>query len=259
MTKHDQNKRWRQFHIFQAQMETKWRGPMRKALLAQIQQFIDYAAIHTFPFAVAHIDQVITIEPIMKVLKPLYRDAGGRWGMMTYRELNQLKRMSNINSELLDYIDQYFELNILNKSALPITSTLRNWVREQITEGLAEGKSFEQIANDMVGSDFTKNKALVITRTETVRASNAGAIEGARKTGLAMRKVWISAKDNRTRRDHLLADGQTVGFDDSFQVGGFPMKQPGDPNGPAKETINCRCTVGMEAIRDARGRLIRQP
>jgi uncharacterized protein with gpF-like domain len=61
-----------------------------------------------------------------------------------------------------------------------------------------------------------------------------------------MRKVWISAEDDRTREDHIEADGQAVGMQDSFTIGGWELAYPGDPNGPAEQIINCRCTVGYE-------------
>jgi hypothetical protein len=53
-------------------------------------------------------------------------------------------------------------------------------------------------------------------------------------------------------------DGQTV--DDSQKFfdarSGVYLDFPGDPDAPGKDTINCRCTHGYEAKRDANGRLI---
>jgi hypothetical protein len=93
-------------------------------------------------------------------------------------------------------------------------------------------------------------------RTETVRASNYGALAAAHDSDFEYEKIWIEVKDNRTRRSHRHSTGvghEQRGLLDSFSNG---LMFPGDPNGPASETINCRCTIAFEAKRDSRGRLI---
>ncbi len=49
--------------------------------------------------------------------------------------------------------------------------------------------------------------------------------------------------DSKTREDHAEADGQEVGMDEPFDVGGEQLMYPGDPAGSAGNVINCRCTV----------------
>jgi len=46
--------------------------------------------------------------------------------------------------------------------------------------------------------------------------------------------------------DHVKADGQTVPWGQPFDVGGFAMMYPHDPEGPPQEVINCRCTMLLE-------------
>lgn len=60
--------------------------------------------------------------------------------------------------------------------------------------------------------------------------------------------VHNSTHDHRTRHSHQDADGQTVGMQDAFQVGGYDLQYPGDPSGPASQIVNCRCstTLGVE-------------
>ena len=61
-------------------------------------------------------------------------------------------------------------------------------------------------------------------------------------------KVWNAIGDDRTRPDHLDADGQEVALDDTFLVGGEDLLYPGDPAGSDEEIINCRCwltTTGL--------------
>jgi len=56
------------------------------------------------------------------------------------------------------------------------------------------------------------------------------------------RKRWRSRNDERTRSSHRAADGQTVGIDAPFTVGGAQLMYPGDPAGPAEEIFGCRCS-----------------
>ena len=53
----------------------------------------------------------------------------------------------------------------------------------------------------------------------------------------------MSMHDSKVRDDHAEADGQEVGMDEAFDVGGEQLMYPGDPAGSAGNTINCRCTV----------------
>jgi uncharacterized protein with gpF-like domain len=85
----------------------------------------------------------------------------------------------------------------------------------------------------------------MIARTETHGAANYGAGRAARETNLPLNREWIASGDERTRETHAEADGQIVGMDEPFTVGGASLMYPGDPAGPAEEVINCRCSVGF--------------
>ncbi|MFN2347650.1 MAG: hypothetical protein ABR616_18305, partial [Dermatophilaceae bacterium] len=56
-------------------------------------------------------------------------------------------------------------------------------------------------------------------------------------------KLWIATADDRTRPEHLSANGQCVETDEPFRVGGEGLAMPGDPSGSAGMIINCRCTI----------------
>jgi uncharacterized protein with gpF-like domain len=95
---------------------------------------------------------------------------------------------------------------------------------------------------------------------------------GARSLPFESVKVWISAKDSRTRRiprdqfDHVEMDGVTVDLEQPFVTQGKQGQQviamqPGDLGEegrkvPAGFTINCRCRVAFQGKRDKDGRLI---
>lgn len=56
-------------------------------------------------------------------------------------------------------------------------------------------------------------------------------------------KTWRARHDDKTRLDHRDADGQTVPIGSAFTIGGWFMRYPHDPLGPAEEVINCRCKL----------------
>lgn len=127
-----------------------------------------------------------------------------------------------------------------------ITKTTLRDVRKVIDEGVAEGLSERQIAAKIraVSAVFAGNRAQTIARTETHSSSNVAAQATAEATGLNMRRQWVSSKGERTRHTHREADGQIVGMNENFTVGGASLRYPGDQlAGSPRETINCRCAV----------------
>jgi Phage Mu protein F like protein len=120
--------------------------------------------------------------------------------------------------------------------------------RDALNKGLEAGESIPDIQR-RVGEaiDVSEGRARVIARTEVVGATNAGSIEGARAVARAgpppLFKEWLATHDSRTRQTHRDADGQVVALDDPFTVGGASMDRPHDPTGPAREVVNCRCTI----------------
>lgn len=104
---------------------------------------------------------------------------------------------------------------------------------------------------------FYKWQALRIARTETTFASAFAAMRAASQSNFEMTKEWIAAKDDRTRKDHRLENGQVVDFKDPFIMNdGSQLQYPGDPKGTASQVINCRCTIAFKAKKDKDGNII---
>lgn len=89
---------------------------------------------------------------------------------------------------------------------------------------------------------YWNTRAQRIARTESTGAYNAAGLAALADEG-EDQKAWIATRDSRTRPSHRLADRQVVPITQPFDVGGAPLLMPGDPSGPAEETINCRCTL----------------
>lgn len=130
-------------------------------------------------------------------------------------------------------------------------------VASQVAQAVNLGEGIPQIADRVdnilstTGSSNWPNRATVTARTESIGALNAGRADAFRavveQTGTPMEKVWLATIDDRTRETHEEADGQRVPVDQPFILGegdaGVELDFPGDPNGPAEEVIQCRCTM----------------
>lgn len=136
--------------------------------------------------------------------------------------------------------------------AKEINDTTRNALREklaaEVSEGIQHGEAMPKItdrlraATDGVYENMSEARAMMIARTETMSSVNFGQFETYRGEGVKQ-KEWLATQDDRTRDDHAAANGQIVGIDEPFDVGGEQLIYPGDPNGDPGEIVNCRCTV----------------
>jgi len=122
-------------------------------------------------------------------------------------------------------------------------------IEEGIKKGIEEGESIVQIEKrieKMIENDFALSvprRLEYIVRTETLGAMNFGHICGYEQSGVVEGKEWLATMDERVRDAHAEADGQIVGMDEPFVVGGEALEYPGDPAGSPENVINCRCTV----------------
>src|SRR5687767_3486900 len=72
---------------------------------------------------------------------------------------------------------------------------------------------------------------------------NAALERAARDSGRTLELGWVAILDRHTRAAHAEADGQRRAPGVAFDVGGEPLRFPGDPLGDLDNTINCRCRL----------------
>lgn len=124
----------------------------------------------------------------------------------------------------------------------------------EIEHGIREGRPIPDVTRDVQeiltasGSELWPNRARTVARTETLGAVNASVFRAAQldaeaRGDMAPMKTWLSTADLRTRPSHREADKQRTLLNSPFVVGGAQLLFPGDPRGPADQTINCRCTI----------------
>jgi len=169
------------------------------------------------------------------------------------RTLDQvLSRITRRPAERDTWVSDY--LNSAGNRMKNIPDEVYGLIVAEIERGISEGTGIPGIAEqiDIIlranGSERWPNRAVVVARTETAGAVNAGVFHGAvldaqNRGDVAPFKVWISTEDQRTRPTHVAADQQRTLLSQPFRVGGAPLMFPGDPRGPANEVIQCRCTM----------------
>jgi hypothetical protein len=131
-------------------------------------------------------------------------------------------------------------------------------VRAEITDSVADGdpaqRTHDRVA-DMLRIDapgprggarwFAKVRE--VARTVAVSVLNAALVDAAEaytaETGNRRWQQWWTVEDTRVRHAHRRAHGQARPVGQNFDVGGFPMRYPGDPLAPPDLTTNCRCSV----------------
>lgn len=124
-----------------------------------------------------------------------------------------------------------------------ISGTTRERIQARVTTGVRDGDSWSDIADGIEEAGVDSLRAEVIAQTEAHSVAQASNVEAASGLGLALTKEWVAVEDARTRPDHAEADGEEVGMDDMFLIGGATMAFPGDPNGPPEQVVNCRCAT----------------
>lgn len=176
--------------------------------------------------------------PLEQILLPHYREVIEVFGQ---RVLNRLELKFDFGTIQRNYIQERGGRNIVE-----ISSYTKRQVNRAIETGLAENKTLPQIAKDIegIGVDFSRRRSAVIARTETHNSSGYAHHEMHKEfMPPNSQKQWVATNDARTRSAHAAVQGQTVGIDDNFIVGGREMRYAGDYRGGAGNVINCRCTI----------------
>lgn len=131
--------------------------------------------------------------------------------------------------------------------------TLKKRIMEEVSRNISSGMTFHQLAQQLeakTGIGYTN--AIRIARTEGHRIQCQATMDACykgRDMGADIVKQWDSTLDGRTRPSHVRIDGEVRELDETFSNG---LRFPGDPHGPAREVINCRCAL-LERARWALG------
>ena len=118
-------------------------------------------------------------------------------------------------------------------------------IEEAVKQGYNENETIDEITERLeeVHDFMMEGRAELIARTESLSATNAGQLEGLKRTGIE-KKEWLSSRDSRVRESHDALDGDVVGINEDFiSISGDHLNAPGDSSASIGEIANCRCTI----------------
>jgi hypothetical protein len=244
-------------------VEKRWRGKVKAALDQQVKFFVTYVKTEGLYAGKLNIQYHVPFEGLSVVLRSLYINAGlfeanTQWSQLRKYE-GQKYRGFGFNKEWTDAIIAYFNQYLLHKRVLPITEETKDWIGRVLEKATVEGWGVEETVSEIMtkAKDINRKRAKVIVRTESNTAMNLAGDLAEEKSSILLDKVWIDAKDNRERASHLRCGREgAIPKEQPFSNG---LMLPGDPNGPAKEVVNCRCNRAWVPRRDAQGRVMRKP
>lgn len=176
----------------------------------------------------------------------LVKAAGSKGARIAAAMLGKRPKVFDVNKPSV----QNFIADDLAKRSRLITESTARIVKGELLDAVNNQQGIFEMRDRLTAkfADMTEHRAEAIARTEVGRASSHAELEGYREMGVE-RKEWIAELDDRTRDAHAEADGQTVGINEMFDVGGELLEAPGMGSDPGN-SINCRCAVAPVASED---------
>ena len=132
-----------------------------------------------------------------------------------------------------------------------------------VLQGIIQGKSVHDIATQAVKgmADTEVHWAMNNAITALTGAQNAGTLQqmrNAQAMGIEVQKRWNSTLDYRTREMHRLLDQETANLDEPFEVEGYEIQYPGDPNAAPEMVYHCRCKLSSALVKYPRQNAMRR-
>lgn len=195
-------------------------------------------------------------ERLLDIIERSYRGVGEVFAQRNFDEAGKSFQLDLEQKGIFEDFQRRFGLWIEAEGlerAQRIPETTAQNIRQIILRGQEEGESSDVVARtirEKTGGAVGIVRARTIARTEMHAASVAANSESiqsiAQENGLRTLKEWREAPDGRVRDSHDRRDGGVGGqqreIGQSFDLpGGVKLLRPGQPGGPAREVINCRC------------------
>jgi HK97 family phage portal protein len=165
--------------------------------------------------------------------------AGMRASKGELPELEEKVDLFNLTLERRNILD-----NMILRSGTKIAESTMKIVEDLLKNAEVANLTTEELTQKLIEKldEFAQFRCRRIARTETAKVENWGQLEGYKDTEYVTGKGWMCSFVEESRDAHMDADGQEVGLNEDFNVGGAMMAYPGDPKGDAGNVVNCLCS-----------------
>lgn len=177
------------------------------------------------------VNEPVEVQAAIDLFQPLLQDLAKLSGVNAYDLLN-VSKVYTPTPKMQATIKHYTEL-----MANSVVGTDSDKLELILSEGIKNGSSIAEIESSIRNQfgEFRKHQSQRIARTETLRASNAGALDAYKQSGVVKLVQWLTAPDCNDQC--LEYDGKVVRlgrtfFDSDYGSGAQPPLH-----------VNCRCTL----------------
>uniref|UniRef100_A0A6M3M6I0 Putative portal protein n=1 Tax=viral metagenome TaxID=1070528 RepID=A0A6M3M6I0_9ZZZZ len=149
-------------------------------------------------------------------------------------------------------VEMFLDTQVIKFSS-EVNRTTNKRIRQELKEGISKGEGVDLLRKriELVFEEATKERALMIARTETARAAGFGTVEAYRQSGVVSGKQWLTAFDERTCEWCGAMNGEIVELDDNyFEKGDVFTGRDGGKLDVGYGAVdypplhpNCRCTI----------------
>ena len=248
------------------------RKGVRMAHAALVKQYQSFGEKLSFAFNPDHFEALVdTISPeyIESFMMKYYGMFAPISLMYRKNAISQKSAITGIkykqgeDEEYLAIFQQYLQSTLrgeAGKAIRTITSTsqdkIKGIIREILSDAELQGQGVEVIKRRImksVGQNLRGNgwaRARVIAQTEMIKASNQAAQYAVDSTGFEYRKYWSSSHLEGVRTSHADAEQDSINRNGlrPNELHSNGLRFVGDPEAPAGEIINCRCSELHEII-----------
>lgn len=245
--------KWRRFITRAAYFEARFIRALQRYFAAQEADVLSRFPVEKSMGVTKDISDVIIFdrpmwENRMKIVGAIYTkeamDAAGKDEMAGL--------LVGVGFDVESQAAQEFVATNSIKLAGEVTDTTIKAIREQLAYGIREGESMPELSRRVrsVFGEASRERSLMIARSETIKASNFGAVESYRQSGVVSGKQWYCASGERTCDWCLSLHEKIIELDDNFfdqgdrmVVNERTMKLDYSDVGYPPLHPNCRCTV----------------
>lgn len=190
------------------------------------------------------------LNKMWRALELLLTDIYSRSGQEALDELIDDAEFNITTDFAVQYLQEYSGTLISE-----VNGTTRDALRKTLAEGFEAGESIPKLAKRVqeVFAGATSVRAVMIARTESIKAANSASVEAYRQSGVVLKKEWLAERDNRTCPFCLELDGKAISLTKYFaKVGDVLTGKDKDGNkvemevtytdiGEPPAHVSCRC------------------